>query len=63
MTKMSNYYVKGKIWPQIARAVFPIQGWPHENLIAAKAVAFGEALKPEFKEYVRQVVDNAKTFV
>ena len=52
---------KEKFWPQIARAVFPwVQGWPHENLIAAKAVAFGEALKPEFKEYARQVVDNAK---
>lgn len=46
---------------EIARAVFPgVQWWPHENLIAAKAVAFKEALKPEFKIYARQVVDNAR---
>jgi len=45
----------------IARAVFPgVQGGPHENLIAGKAVAFGEALKPEFKVYAQQVVNNAK---
>ncbi len=52
---------KEKFAKQLARAVFPgVQGWPHENLIAAKAVAFKEALKPEFKIYARQVVDNAK---
>lgn len=52
---------KEKFWPQIARAVFPwVQGWPHENLIAAKAVAFKEALEPEFGEYAKQVVKNAK---
>ena len=46
----------------IDRAVFPgLQGWPHENLIAAKAVAFGEALKPEFKTYQMQVIKNAQT--
>ena len=45
----------------IDRAVFPgLQGWPHENLIAAKAVAFGEALKPEFKDYQTQVIKNAQ---
>ncbi len=45
----------------IARAVFPgVQWWPHENLIAAKAVAFKEALQPEFKEYSAQVIKNAK---
>lgn len=44
----------------IDRAVFPgIQGGPHEHIIAAKAVAFGEALKPEFKAYVKQIVKNA----
>lgn len=44
----------------IDRAVFPgMQGGPHEHIIAAKAVAFGEALKPEFKQYARQVVKNA----
>ncbi len=45
----------------IDRAVFPGLQWgPHENLIAAKAVAFGEALKPEFKDYQIQVVKNAQ---
>ncbi|HYH35939.1 MAG TPA: serine hydroxymethyltransferase [Candidatus Saccharimonadales bacterium] len=45
----------------IDRAVFPgMQGGPHEHIIAAKAVAFGEALKPEFKAYARQTVVNAK---
>ena len=43
------------------KAVFPgTQGGPLEHVIAAKAVAFGEALKPEFKEYQEQVVKNAK---
>lgn len=52
---------KEKFAPQIARAVFPwVQWWPHENLIAAKAVAFKEALDPSFRQYARQVVDNAK---
>jgi len=52
---------KEKYSKQLARAVFPwVQWWPHENLIAAKAVAFKEALQPEFKEYVKQVVVNAK---
>lgn len=44
----------------IDRAVFPgMQGGPHEHIIAAKAVAFGEALKPEFKTYAKQIVSNA----
>jgi len=44
----------------IDRAIFPgMQGGPHMHSIAAKAVAFGEALKPEFKVYARQVVSNA----
>lgn len=44
----------------IDRAVFPgMQGGPHMHVIAAKAVAFGEALKPEFRIYAKQVVDNA----
>ncbi len=44
------------------KAVFPgIQGGPLEHVIAAKAVCFGEALKPEFKTYQEQVVKNAKT--
>lgn len=46
----------------IDRAVFPgMQGGPHMHVIAAKAVAFGEALKPEFKGYARQIVTNAST--
>lgn len=41
--------------------IFPgIQGGPLEHVIAAKAVAFGEALKPEFKTYIQQVVKNCK---
>mgnify|MGYP000899161356 CR=1 FL=1 len=44
----------------IDRAVFPgMQGGPHMHVIAAKAVAFGEALKPEFKEYAGQILKNA----
>jgi len=44
----------------IDRAIFPgTQGGPHEHIIAAKAVAFGEALKPEFKKYAEQIVKNA----
>lgn len=47
---------------RIDKAVFPgLQGGPHENNIAAKAVAFGETLRPEFKEYIKQVKKNAKT--
>jgi glycine hydroxymethyltransferase len=46
---------------KINKAVFPgVQGGPLMHIIAAKAVAFGEALKPEFKAYARQVVLNAQ---
>jgi glycine hydroxymethyltransferase len=52
---------KEKFAKQIDKAVFPgMQGGPHEHIIAAKAVAFGEALRPEFKEYARQVIKNAR---
>ena len=52
---------KEKYAAQVDRAVFPgMQGGPHDNLTAAKAVAFGEALKPEFKQYSKQVILNAK---
>lgn len=45
----------------IDRAVFPgTQGGPLEHIIAAKAVAFGEDLQPEFKDYAAQIVKNAK---
>ena len=44
----------------IDRAVFPgTQGGPHMHTVAAKAVAFGEALRPEFTEYAQQIVKNA----
>ena len=47
---------------KINSAAFPgLQGGPLEHVIAAKAAAFGEALKPSFKLYARQVVDNAKS--
>ena len=46
---------------QIDKAIFPgTQGGPLMHVIAAKAVAFGEALKPEFKTYAAQIVTNAK---
>ncbi|MBR2830777.1 serine hydroxymethyltransferase [Candidatus Saccharibacteria bacterium] len=46
----------------IDRAVFPgTQGGPLEHIIAAKAVAFGEALQPEFKTYAENIVKNAQT--
>jgi len=45
----------------IGRAVFPgLQGGPHDHVNAAKAVAFREAARPEFKDYAAQVVENAK---
>jgi glycine hydroxymethyltransferase len=49
-------------WAQaLDKSVFPgIQGGPLMHTIAAKAVAFGEALRPEFKRYQRQVVENAR---
>jgi len=46
---------------QVNRAVFPgMQGGPHDHITAAKAVSFAEALKPEFVEYSKQVIANAK---
>ena len=45
----------------IDRAVFPgMQGGPHMHVIAAKAIAFGEALKPDFADYAKRVVANAR---
>jgi glycine hydroxymethyltransferase len=55
---LSNDAALGK---KINSAVFPgLQGGPLMHVIAAKAVAFGENLKPEFKQYAQQVVDNAQ---
>ena len=50
-----------EISKKINKAIFPgTQGGPLEHVIAAKAVCFGEALKPEFREYGRKIVENAK---
>lgn len=46
----------------IDKAIFPgLQGGPHDHINAAKAVAFGEALKPEFQDYAKQVIVNAQS--
>ncbi len=53
---------KTELAKKIDKAVFPgLQGGPLEHVIAAKAVAFGEALQPEFSEYQKQIIKNAKT--
>lgn len=50
-----------EIAKKINKSVFPgMQGGPHMHIIAAKAVAFGEALQPSFKDYAEQVIKNAK---
>ncbi|MBP9803271.1 MAG: serine hydroxymethyltransferase [Candidatus Pacebacteria bacterium] len=50
-----------EIAKKIDKAIFPgIQGGPHMHIIAAKAVAFGEAMSPKFKIYAKQVLKNAK---
>lgn len=52
---------KGERAQEIDKSVFPgVQGGPFMHLIAAKAVGFWEALQPDFKEYQRRVVENAK---
>ena len=52
---------KKNLAQKIDSAVFPgLQGGPHDHVNAAKAVAFGEDLKPEFKDYCKQIVKNAK---
>ena len=52
---------KEEFGEKINKAVFPgLQGGPHEHVIAAKAVAFKEAMEPEFKNYAEQIVKNAK---
>ena len=54
-------HIAGLVAKRINSAVFPgTQGGPLEHVIAAKAVCFGEALKPEFKEYARKIVENAQ---
>ncbi|MCL5666240.1 MAG: serine hydroxymethyltransferase [Patescibacteria group bacterium] len=52
---------KEKFAKDIDKAVFPgVQGGPHDHINAAKAVAYGEALRPEFREYAAQIIKNAK---
>ena len=52
---------KEKFAKQVDKAVFPgMQGGPHDHITAAKAVAFGEVLSPEFKNYAKQVIVNCK---
>lgn len=52
---------KEKYAADLARSVFPgIQGWPHEHTIFAKAIAFWEALSPNFSTYVRQIIANSR---
>ena len=52
---------KKELAEKVDKCVFPLlQGGPHDHTTAAKAVAFGEALRPEFKDYAKQVVKNAK---
>ncbi|RYL95122.1 serine hydroxymethyltransferase [Sporolactobacillus sp. THM7-4] len=56
-------FCKEKFARKLDKAIFPgIQGGPLMHIIAAKAVAFGEALQPSFKEYAGQIVSNARTF-
>ena len=51
-----------EIAQKLDKTVFPgVQGGPHMHIIAAKAVCFAEAARPEFKHYAQQIVDNAKT--
>ena len=52
---------KEKYAKAIDRAVFPgLQGGPHEHIIAGKAVCFAEALQPDFADYAKQIITNAK---
>lgn len=52
---------KAKYAKAIDKAVFPgLQGGPHDHITCAKALCFGEALKPEFQEYAAQIIKNAK---
>lgn len=52
---------KEELYKKLNSAIFPgLQGGPLMHVIAAKAVAFGEALKPEFATYAQQVIQNAK---
>jgi glycine hydroxymethyltransferase len=57
MTMCRSEYAK-----DVDRSLFPgLQGGPLMHVIAGKAVCFGEALRPDFKQYARRIIDNAKT--
>ncbi len=59
-SQIANHY-KVNLAEAIDKAIFPgLQGGPHNNVIAAVALAFGEMLKPKFKNYQRQIVKNAE---
>ncbi len=52
---------KEKFASAIDKAVFPgVQGGPHDHINAAKAIAYGEALKPDFQDYAKQIIKNAR---
>lgn len=52
---------KGQFASAIDKAVFPgVQGGPHDHINAAKAAAYGEALRPEFQDYAKQIIKNAQ---
>lgn len=54
-------FAKAEIYEKIRKAVFPgIQGGSHQHIICAKTVSFFEALKPEYKEYQKQIIKNSK---
>ena len=58
---MDSFFVREEFGRKLDKSIFPgVQGGPLMHVIAAKAVAFGEAQKPEFKTYIQQVKKNAK---
>lgn len=59
--RLANSEEENNLAQKIDKAVFPgLQGGPHEHIIAGKAIAFNEALQPDFKNYSEQIVRNAK---
>jgi glycine hydroxymethyltransferase len=53
---------KKELAEKIDKAVFPgFQGGPHDHITAAKAIAFGEAIMPEFKKYASKIIENAQS--
>ncbi len=59
-TRQYDSYVKEEFAKKIDKSIFPgDQGGPLMHVIAAKAVAFGEALQDDFKHYAQNIIDNA----